>query len=68
MHHQRLVDEYRGCVENGGNERGVTTLGTEGTQMGHISSGTLSGDLHQVLDNPNQKFLHGFSSRRLGCQ
>ena len=37
MHLQRLVDEYRGCVENGGNQRGVTTLRTEGAQMGRIS-------------------------------
>jgi hypothetical protein len=55
MHLQRLVDEYRGCVENSGNQRGVTTLRTEGTQMGRISSGTLSGDLHQaVLVNPSR--------------
>src|ERR1700730_8843369 len=36
MHLQRLVDEYRGRVEDSGNQCGVTTLRTKGAQMGRI--------------------------------
>ena len=55
VHLQRLVDEYRGRIEDSGNQRGVTTLRTEGAQMGRIGSGTLSGDLDQaVLVNPSR--------------
>ena len=55
MHPQRLVDEYRGRVEDSGNQRGVPTLRTEGAQMSRIGSGTLLGDLHQaVLVNPSR--------------
>jgi hypothetical protein len=55
MHPQPLVDEYRGRVEDSGNQRGVPTLRTEGTQMSRIGSGTLLGDLDQaVLVNPSR--------------
>ena len=55
MPSQCLVDEYRGRVEDSGNQRGVTTLRTEGAQMSRIGSGTLLGDLHQaVLVNPSR--------------
>ena len=41
--------------EDSGNQRSVTTLQTEGAQMGRIGSGTLSGDLDQaVLVNPSR--------------